>query len=210
VWASMRRTARQTYYLCLLFYVGCSAGAEMAAEVFGGDHALTAYATPVRFGAHTEMLRGMARAVAPPEGSVLTRAVQLASGLPKLAREFRGHVAAACEVGRMLSERLGLPAAVGALFAYADERWDGKGIPGRAVAAKSHCRSVSRKWPATPRFTACSADPSRQRESWANVPVVRSIHLLDDCSPTKPKRYSHSILVCRCGHRPCRVSRHRR
>ena len=27
----------------------------------------------------------------------------------------------------MLIERLGLPAAVGALFAYVDERWDGKG-----------------------------------------------------------------------------------
>jgi DNA-binding CsgD family transcriptional regulator len=129
-------TARQAYYLCLLFYVGCTAGAEMAADVFGGDDALTTYATPVRFGTHTEMLRGMARAVAPPEGSVLTRAVQLASGLPKLAREFRGHVAAACEVGRMLSERLGLPAAVGALFAHADERWDGKGIPGRAAGGE--------------------------------------------------------------------------
>ena len=27
----------------------------------------------------------------------------------------------------MLIERLGLPAAIGALFAYVDERWDGKG-----------------------------------------------------------------------------------
>ena len=32
----------------------------------------------------------------------------------------------------MLSERLGLPPSVGELFSFTDERWDGKGIPGRA------------------------------------------------------------------------------
>ncbi len=32
----------------------------------------------------------------------------------------------------MLVARLGLPAAIGQLFGYTDERWDGKGIPGRA------------------------------------------------------------------------------
>ena len=32
----------------------------------------------------------------------------------------------------MLVVRLGLPAAIGELFGYTDERWDGKGIPGRA------------------------------------------------------------------------------
>jgi HD-GYP domain-containing protein (c-di-GMP phosphodiesterase class II) len=76
------------------------------------------------------MARGMLRAITPPGGSVLTRAAQLAHGLPTLAREFKGHVAASCEVARMLSGRLGLPAGVGELFAFIDERWDGKGTPG--------------------------------------------------------------------------------
>ena len=126
--------ARDAYYLCLLFYVGCTAGAELAADVFGSDEALTTFAAPVRFGARGEMLRGMLRAVAPPEGSVRTRTRQIARGLPRLAREFTDHVAAACEVARMLSDRLGLPASMGPLFAYIDERWDGKGTPGRVSA----------------------------------------------------------------------------
>jgi len=123
-------TARDAYYLSLLFYVGCTAGAELAADVFGTDEALTTFATPVRFGARAEMWRGMLRAVAPPEGSPLIRARQIAHGAPRLAREFKDHVAAACEVARMLSDRLGLPTSMGPLFAYIDERWDGKGMPG--------------------------------------------------------------------------------
>jgi HD-GYP domain-containing protein (c-di-GMP phosphodiesterase class II) len=124
-------TASQTYYTCLLFYVGCTAGAELEADVFGGDDALTTYGMPVRFGSRAEMAAGMLRAVAPPRGSVLVRGLQLAHGLPRLARHFEHQVASACEVARMLTDRLGLPAAVGGLFAYVAERWDGKGVPGR-------------------------------------------------------------------------------
>ena len=43
-------TASQTYYACLLFYVGCTADAEVAAETFGDDHALATRALPTRFG----------------------------------------------------------------------------------------------------------------------------------------------------------------
>ena len=126
-------TARDAYYLTLLFYVGCTAGAELATDVFGADDALTLHAAPVRFGGRAEMARGMLRAVAPPGGSVGRRVAQLAHGLPRLAREFKGHVAASCEVARMLSDRLGLPAGLGGLFAFIDERWDGKGMPGRVA-----------------------------------------------------------------------------
>ena len=124
-------TARAAYYLSLLFYVGCTAGAELATDVFGTDEALTTFATPVRFGGRAEQLRGMWRAVAPPEGSAQTRVRQIAHGVPRLARGFKDHVAAACEVAQMLSNRLGLPASMGPLFAHIDERWDGKGTPGR-------------------------------------------------------------------------------
>jgi hypothetical protein len=48
-------TASQTYYACLLFYIGCTAGAELAAELFGDDDALTTYATPGRFGSRLEI-----------------------------------------------------------------------------------------------------------------------------------------------------------
>jgi HD-GYP domain-containing protein (c-di-GMP phosphodiesterase class II) len=125
-------TAQSAFYSCLLFYVGCTAGAELAADVFGSDDALTTYGTPVRFGTRLQVARGMLRAVAPPGGSVLRRVAQL-TRLPRLARELGDHSAASCEVARMLATRLGLPPAIGALFAFTDERWDGKGIPGRAA-----------------------------------------------------------------------------
>ena len=51
-------TASQTYYACLLFYVGCTAQAETAAEIFGDESALTMYATPARFGSRLEMMSG--------------------------------------------------------------------------------------------------------------------------------------------------------
>jgi HD-GYP domain-containing protein (c-di-GMP phosphodiesterase class II) len=125
-------TASQTYYACLLFYVGCTADAEVAAETFGDDDALTTYALPARFGSRTEMMAGMMRALASSGSSAPVRAIQIARGMPRAAREFKGHVTAFCEVAQMLTDRLGLPASMQGLFAYLVERWDGKGLPGRA------------------------------------------------------------------------------
>ncbi len=125
-------TATQTYYACQLFYVGCTANADVAADLFGADDALTTYASPGRFGSRAEMTAGFLRAVAPPGGAPLARAGQLARGLPKVARVFKHHIAAFCEVATMLTDRLGVHSSVGSLFAYVAERWDGKGQPGRA------------------------------------------------------------------------------
>jgi HD-GYP domain-containing protein (c-di-GMP phosphodiesterase class II) len=125
-------TAAQTYYACLLFYVGCTADAEVAAETFGDDDALTRHALPARFGSPSEMTAGMLRALASSGSPAPLRAIQIALGAPRAAREFRGHVAAFCEVAQMLTDRLGLPASMRGLFAYLVERWDGKGQPGRA------------------------------------------------------------------------------
>jgi HD-GYP domain-containing protein (c-di-GMP phosphodiesterase class II) len=125
-------TASQTYYACLLFYVGCTADAEVAAETFGDDDALTTYAMPARFGSRPEMVAGFMRALADSGSPTLVRALQMVRGMPRAAREFKGHVTAFCEVARMLSDRLGLPESMQDLFAYLVERWDGKGLPGRA------------------------------------------------------------------------------
>jgi hypothetical protein len=65
----------------------------------------------------------------------------LALGLPSI-------VAATCEVARMLTDRLGLSAAISQLFAYEGERWDGKGLPNgvgidrRGVAWAGHVRGL--------------------------------------------------------------------
>ena len=59
-------SAWQAYYGSLLFYVGCTAPADIGLEIFGEDDALTTYGTPARFGSRPEMAAGMLRAVAPP------------------------------------------------------------------------------------------------------------------------------------------------
>ena len=123
-------TASQTYYACLLFYVGCTADAEIAADMFGADDALPTHFTPVMFGSRGEVMRGLMRALATPDSPPPVRAVQIARRLPRAARGHKSHIAALCEVAQMLTDRLGLPAAVQALFLRLAERWDGKGEPG--------------------------------------------------------------------------------
>jgi HD-GYP domain-containing protein (c-di-GMP phosphodiesterase class II) len=125
-------TTTHVYYSCLLYYIGCTATARTAAELFGADDALTTYATPVRFGTPAELVAGMARAVAPPGRFPTVRAIQLARAFPRLARVFPTVVAASCEVAQMLTRRLGLPAAVSTQFAHENDRWDGKGRSPRA------------------------------------------------------------------------------
>jgi HD-GYP domain-containing protein (c-di-GMP phosphodiesterase class II) len=129
-----RETASQTYYACLLMHVGCTANAHVAAEHYGeGAEVLSRNTLPVLFGSPREMMGAVVRTVAPGRAP-LVRAVAIVRTLPKSAREFPEVAAANCEVARMLSDRLGLPASVGALFAHLMERWDGKGTPGRVKA----------------------------------------------------------------------------
>jgi HD-GYP domain-containing protein (c-di-GMP phosphodiesterase class II) len=123
-------TASETYYACLLSYCGCTADAEIAAEIYGGD--LAANFVPVFYGSRREMLAGVVRAVPDPESSAPVRAIQIAGRLPKAARSSKPHMVAQCEVGEMLAERLGLPNSMRGLFFTLTERWDGKGPLGRA------------------------------------------------------------------------------
>ena len=123
-------TASEAYYACLLSYCGCTADAEINAEIFGGD--LISTFGPVFFGSQREILAGVVRALPDPESPAPARAIQVARRLPKAARINKPHSVALCEVGEMLAERLGLPASVQGLFFTLTERWDGKGPLGRA------------------------------------------------------------------------------
>jgi HD-GYP domain-containing protein (c-di-GMP phosphodiesterase class II) len=125
-----RQTASETYYACLLSYSGCTADAEVVAEVFGGD--LTANFGPVLFGSQREILAGVVRALPDPDSAAPVRAMQIARRLPTAARRSKPHLAALCEVGEMLAERLGLSKSVHELFVTLTERWDGKGQLRRA------------------------------------------------------------------------------
>jgi hypothetical protein len=127
-------TASQAYYACLLFYIGCTANSDLTAEIFGDENVLTTYALPARFGSRAQMMAGFMRALASPDHTPLVRARELAFGVPKLAMLFKGQVAALCEVAQMLTDRLGLPAAVGALFAYVQNAYRKIGVSTRAAA----------------------------------------------------------------------------
>jgi hypothetical protein len=126
-----QQAATEAFYAALLFYIGCTGTALTASRIFGDDDALTTYATPVRFDRPRRQVAGMARAVAPPGHPRYRRAIQLARGLPRLARAFPTVVATDCDVAQMLTDRLGLPLGVAALFAHTNDRWDGKRRPGR-------------------------------------------------------------------------------
>jgi HD-GYP domain-containing protein (c-di-GMP phosphodiesterase class II) len=120
-------TASQAYYGCLLFHVGCTADSEAEVELFAGS--LHDEFLPVMFGSPSEVLRGLMRALADQGRAPPVRAAQIAHRLPMAARSHPRHMAAICEVGQMLTLRLGLPPPVQAMFAGFTERWDGRGAP---------------------------------------------------------------------------------
>jgi hypothetical protein len=121
-------TASQIYYGCLLFYVGCTADAEITAELFE-DGALLTHFTPVMFGTRAETTAGIMRALAGSGSGPPMRVFRVASRLPRAVRGHQKHLSALCEVAQMLSDRLGLPPSVRGLFVHLTERWDGKGDP---------------------------------------------------------------------------------
>ncbi len=122
-------TASQTYYACLLVYAGCTADAELAAEIFPDETALATHFAPVMFGSRAEVMTGIMRSLATPGSSPPARAFQMASRLPRAVRGHQRHLTALCEVAQMLTDQLGLPASVQGLFVHLAERWDGKGEP---------------------------------------------------------------------------------
>jgi hypothetical protein len=119
-----REAAREVYYASLLAHAGCTTEAHTAAEVFGGS--LTASLNPVRYGSLPEVFAGLLRALPDPESPPLARAVQTARRLPRMAREQRPAIIAACEVAGMLATEVGAPPSVPGLLADLTERWDGK------------------------------------------------------------------------------------
>jgi HD-GYP domain-containing protein (c-di-GMP phosphodiesterase class II) len=126
-----RERARETYYACLLSHAGCTTEAHVAAEVFGGS--LTTSFNPVMYGSRREVLTGLLRTLPDPESPALVRAVQAGRRLPRMAREQRPALTAACEVAGMLAERVGAPPSLPALLAHLTERWDGNGPLRRAA-----------------------------------------------------------------------------
>lgn len=124
-------TATETYYASMLTYTGCTTDVSQGAEIFGGPQ--TTNLVPALFGSVGERIRGITRALPPPELGPLTRTTEIARRFPKVLLSVRDHQTALCEVGEMLSRRLGVPDRVSALFFYLTERWDGQSVLRRAA-----------------------------------------------------------------------------
>jgi HD-GYP domain-containing protein (c-di-GMP phosphodiesterase class II) len=80
------------------------------------------------YGSGLEMLTGVLRALPDPGTPAPVRAVQIARRLPRMVRETRPAVTAACEVAGMLANAVGAPPSVSGLLAHLTERWDGRGL----------------------------------------------------------------------------------
>lgn len=157
-------TASQTYYACLLSHAGCTTDAHVTAELFGDS--LTTHFNPVMYGSGREVLSGLLRALPEPGRAAPVRALQVARGLPRLARTQRPHLAAMCEVAEMLAGGVGLPSSVANLLAHLTERWDGKGPLRRAKREEI---------PLSMRIVHVAVDASFQRLLGGEVNAVRLI-----------------------------------
>jgi HD-GYP domain-containing protein (c-di-GMP phosphodiesterase class II) len=182
-------TASQTYYACLLSYAGCTADAEIAAELFGGG--TTTHFVPAIFGSPSQMMTGIMRSLPDPARAAPVRVAQIARRLPKAARTSKAHLAALCEVAQMLTERLGLPAKVQSLFPLLTERWDGKSQLRRAQGDEI---------PLSLRITHVARDAAFQRllggeEYAARIVRERAGHAFDPAIATLLADEAHDLLT---------------
>jgi len=122
------RDLKDAYYLAFLRYVGCTADAPIAADVFGGDEIeARSWLALADWGKPTDVLRILMRNIGAGK-STMRRAAMIANLLvkmPRLNRTAESH----CEVAQSLADDLGCSVRVREALGYSFERWDGRGFP---------------------------------------------------------------------------------
>jgi HD-GYP domain-containing protein (c-di-GMP phosphodiesterase class II) len=116
------------YHTALLRFLGCTADASETAVVAGGDDiAFNAAMGPMLMGQPAESMRHFVRHLAEdlPLGRRAGRVARALADPGMGARSLAAH----CEVGARLAERLGMDESVRHALAHAYERWDGRGQP---------------------------------------------------------------------------------
>jgi len=198
-------TASQAYYGSLLYYIGCTADAEISVELFPWGTMLENF-NPVIYGSPGELMRGIVRSISDPEADQLTRALQVARTLPRAMHGHPAHMTAMCEVAQMLGERVGLPASIYSLFGQLTERWDGKGLNGLkgdaiplALRIVSVARDVSmQKWVGGLEY---AVDVIRRRAGKGHDPRVAEqfrVHA-DELVPGDEESLWEVVLSCEPG-----------
>ena len=167
-------TAAQTYYGCLLFYAGCTADAEIAADLFDTG-ALLRHFTPVVFGSRAQTMAGILRALASQDRALPARALQVAGKLPRAASRtsapHRRHVR-----GRADAQRPARHARLGAGPVRPLHRALGRqGRAGRPPRGRDPARRCgSSRWLGTRRSNTCSAARSSPYGCSGSGPAARS------------------------------------
>lgn len=122
---------REIYYVALLRFAGCTADAHHRASLFGDEIALGTQIDAVELWNAASMVGFIlktAGAGLPPLRRAGKVAAVLATGVQRSATAAIAH----CEVAQSLANRLGLGAGVARALGQVFERWDGRGVPGRA------------------------------------------------------------------------------
>ncbi len=123
------KTCSDAFYLTLLRFAGCSAGADVAARVLsdeldfakhGGRH--------VDYGRLGEMLPAIVSSAMRSGG--ITGVLSALSAIPQMPEVGRQH----CETAVLLAKRMGFDDDFQAALQQGFERWDGSGQPTRARA----------------------------------------------------------------------------
>lgn len=122
---------RDVYYQALLRYIGCNAGTDTLAALFGDELALRTDIASVDLGRTTEVLpvvlRHMRQNAEPlsPFGLARLFAESMFSVPGIMRSEFAGH----CEVAQRLAARFGFGESMIYALGQLYERWDGRGMP---------------------------------------------------------------------------------
>jgi len=98
---------RDAYYLAMLRYIGCTAGAHVVAEVMGDEIAISSWFATINQGEPPEAVAALVRNIGSglPPWQRFNALLTAFTGLPGLARMGQ---AAHCEVATNLTARLGL------------------------------------------------------------------------------------------------------
>ncbi len=123
-----RSAQRDTYYVALLRWIGCTSHAHELSVAFGDEIAARARFALVDFGRPAEVLLELVRHSG--EGRPLAERLRvLASVLAAGSRTAEYNFRTSCEVARLLAARLGFEPPVLTALTQTFERWDGRGFP---------------------------------------------------------------------------------
>jgi HD-GYP domain-containing protein (c-di-GMP phosphodiesterase class II) len=118
---------RTVYYMALLRWLGCSGHAHEASLLFGDEIRARAGLARLDMASPSEMLPFILGHAGAGQG--MSGRMRALGRMADPALQPEGQFRASCEVAQLLSERLGMDAAVRRALWHAFERWDGRGVP---------------------------------------------------------------------------------